>query len=886
MKTLRSYIYGIAALTALTVGFSSCQDDIDAPTVDIPKADVQPNMTLLELKTQFWDEATNYAKTIEDPDDASRRFIIHGRVISSDEEGNVFKSLVIQDETAALAFSIDKYNLYLNYRVGQDIVLDVTGMEIGKYAGLEQIGRKSWYENGNSWQVSFMSAEYFQQYAQLEGLPESSKIDTLVVNSFSDIENTPEGLRKWQSQLVRFRNVSFTEGGKRTFSVYHTTSNEEQNTTIVDRNGSSMTVRTSGYCTFFNQLLPVGNIDLVGILSYYNTSWQIIMIDGDGVIKVGERPGTKEKPYTVEGAIEEQVNGISSSGWVKGYIVGAVAPEVENVTSNDDIQWEAPTVLANSLVIAPTATTNDISKCLVVMLPSGSKLQQAGNLRNNPSNLGKEILINGKFAAVLGTYGITDVTGNPDSFEIEGVSIDTGEVPAGDGQKATPYNCAQIVAMNPSSTTTAVQTGVWVKGYIVGSMPTGGSSTLLANTSFGLADAATTNLVIGPTADCTDASKCVGIQLPTSLRNALALANKPENLGKMLSIQGDIMKYCGGPGVKNATEYELEGGSVTPPGPSGETIFSSLDENEQSLPAGWTIDNINTGGLENVWSWRTYNDKGYLNGSGFSNGSAVATEAYAISPVIDLANTTEPSLTFDHAAKFQTTLRSLCGVYARTEGSSTWSKLSIPTWPDAGAWTFVSSGNVSLKAFAGQKVQIAFKYASSAEGADTWEVKNLKVLSTGGTGTGGDDPNPPTPPTPSGDAVSIQATSITNVPGTSTVEGYSIAIDQAGGSTAPAIHSGTSAIRLYADNTMEISGSRMTKIVITLAKDASGRYTTLTPSTGKMEPAQAAGDTSCTWVGDATSVTFTVGHDATLGTDGPSKRGQVRFTALQITPAK
>ena len=211
-------------MTTVAAALTACQDDIDAPGVNVPVPNVEPNTTILELKETFWDEATNYAKTIEDPDDPSHRYVIHGRVISSDEEGNVFKSLVIQDETAAMAFSIDSYNLYLKYRVGQDIVLDVTGMDIGKYAGLQQIGRKSWYENGNTDQVSFMSLEYFQNYAQLDGLPLAADIDTLQVNSFSEISTTPEGLRKWQSQLVRFRNVSFTEGGQRKFSPLPTRS--------------------------------------------------------------------------------------------------------------------------------------------------------------------------------------------------------------------------------------------------------------------------------------------------------------------------------------------------------------------------------------------------------------------------------------------------------------------------------------------------------------------------------------------------------------------------------------------------------------------------------------------------------------------------------------
>ncbi len=626
MKTFRNYIFGPAVVAALALGFAACQDDVDAPAFNIPKADVEPNTTILELKQQFWSDETNYAKTIEDADDPTHRYVIHGRVISSDEEGNVFKSLVIQDETAALAFSIDQYNLYLNYRVGQDIVLDVTGMEIGKYAGLQQIGRKSWYENGNTWQVSFMSLQYFQQYAQPNGLPERPAIDTLVMNTFGDINQTTEGLQKFQSQLVRFRNVTFTEGGQRTLSVYHTSENADQNTTIQDRNGSTLTVRTSGYCTFFNMVLPTEPIDIVGILSYYNSAWQLILIDGEGIIPVGEQPGTKEKPYTIEQAIAEQAAGILSNGWVKGYIVGAVAPEVEEVKSNDDIQWEAPTLLDNTLVIADSPTENEWNKCVIITLPSGSALQQYGNLLSNPSNLGKEIMVLGNLASNFGTYGITGNTGGVSEFSIAGVEIGGGEIPAGDGQEATPYNVTQIVAMNPQSTTAAVETGVWVKGYIVGSMPTGGSSTTLSGTNFSTEDAATTNLVLGPTPDCTDASKCIGIQLPTSMRDQLALANQPGNLGKELAVKGDIMKYCGGPGVKNLTENKFEGAGDTPvvPPVAGDvpdgtgTDASPYNVGQiRALNPGSTTEAVQSG----VWA------KGYIVGSMPTGGSSTTLSA-------------------------------------------------------------------------------------------------------------------------------------------------------------------------------------------------------------------------------------------------------------------
>lgn len=165
----------------------------------------------------------------------------------------------------------------------------------------------------------------------------------------------------------------------------------------------------------------------------------------------------------------------------------------------------------------------------------------------------------------------------------------------------------------------------------------------------------------------------------------------------------------------------------TPPSTDAETVFTSLGEDLAAMPEGWTIENVALGGMSNVWSWKTYDNKGYLNGSGYNAGAAAVTEAYAVSPVIDLTAYKTASVSFDHAAKFQTTLKTLCGICARTEGAKEWTKLDIPEWPASGAWKFVSSGDVKLDAFAGKKIQIAFKYASDATGADTWEIKNLTV---------------------------------------------------------------------------------------------------------------------------------------------------------------
>ncbi|MDE6316807.1 MAG: immune inhibitor A, partial [Muribaculaceae bacterium] len=293
----------------------------------------------------------------------------------------------------------------------------------------------------------------------------------------------------------------------------------------------------------------------------------------------------------------------------------------------------------------------------------------------------------------------------------------------------SPYTPANVIALNPTSTTEAPAggTGVWVKGFIVGYMPSSPKTTL-DNTVFAANADLKTNIVLGPTADCKDYTQCISVQLPSgSVRTALNLQDNPTLLGAEVMLFGDVMKYCGAPGLKNVSKYDISGqggtGGGDTPTPSGDTIYSGLvnDCND------WTFDNVTMPDAATyIWAWKEYNGSGYLNASAYVGGAAYASEAYAFTTV-DLTGKTDATLTFDHAAKFQTTLRQLCGLVVRVTGSSTWTALNIPTWPEAGAWTFAASGDISLKAYAGKKIEIGFKYGSSASGADTWEIKNFTV---------------------------------------------------------------------------------------------------------------------------------------------------------------
>ena len=415
---IRSKLYLAFVLLMAAVGFASCSDNFDAPPMVIPSTSLDGNISIYELKKQYYNSATNYIDTIGflNDDNVKRDSLyIKGRVVSSDESGNIYKNLVIQDESAAITLSINANSLYNNYRRGQEIVLSVSELYMGKYNGLQQLGYPD-YDDRYGWQATFMPLELFESRVHLNGLPDVSKIDTLVTTlaAVQEMKSSTDEVIRMQSRLVRFNNVRFVEAdGETTFSESESSTSRH----IEDESGNQIIVRNSNYASFKSDILPLGYGSIVGILSWYgNDGWQLMLRDADDCIgfRTGNE-GTASNPYTVEQAIELQGTG---NGWVTGYVVGAVGPNVTTVGGNDDIEWQAPTTLGNTLVIGATADTRDISQCLVISLPQNSAMRQNANLVDNPQVWGTQIWVSGTFASYMGTYGIVDNSGSASEYKL------------------------------------------------------------------------------------------------------------------------------------------------------------------------------------------------------------------------------------------------------------------------------------------------------------------------------------------------------------------------------------------------------------------------------------------------------------------------------------
>ena len=104
-------------------------------------------------------------------------------------------------------------------------------------------------------------------------------------------------------------------------------------------------------------------------------------------------------------------------------------------------------------------------------------------------------------------------------------------------------------------------------------------------------------------------------------------------------------------------------------------------------------------------------------------------------------------MAFDQALNYFSSLevaKTQATVAVREAGQTSWTTLTIPTYPTAMGFDFVNTGDINLSQWAGKQIQIGFHYTSTTAKAGTWEFKNLVVKPTGtDTPVDPDDPDQP-----------------------------------------------------------------------------------------------------------------------------------------------
>ena len=216
--------------------------------------------------------------SIMDPRSPNIRYL-KAVVVSSDEGGNYYKSMVIQDSTGGVELELDMNGLYNTYPVGQKVVIVLNGLVIGDYHHLPQIG---WIYNGN--QVGRINSLFFDKYIIKDGLPSLKNVPKPLTNNEIDFSS-----EKDINKLVRLENVIFKENAIGNPLAYNDFTTEWIiKVPLANGKEQEVTVRTSNYAKFRNTIIENKQYNLTGILTVYvsgnKTTYQLMIRTKEDIV--------------------------------------------------------------------------------------------------------------------------------------------------------------------------------------------------------------------------------------------------------------------------------------------------------------------------------------------------------------------------------------------------------------------------------------------------------------------------------------------------------------------------------------------------------------------------------------------------------------------------
>lgn len=154
---MKKILYTILAAGILV----SCEEF--QPVFTLNYADPKPyEPAQLEANATIADIAKLY--THGSPFEMTGGRIIKGRVSTTDQPGNFYKSFYIQDETGGMEIKIGKNGLYNDYKEGQEVYISCDGLYLGEYGyksgsaygnGMVQIGYDG---KGTDYETSYLES--------------------------------------------------------------------------------------------------------------------------------------------------------------------------------------------------------------------------------------------------------------------------------------------------------------------------------------------------------------------------------------------------------------------------------------------------------------------------------------------------------------------------------------------------------------------------------------------------------------------------------------------------------------------------------------------------------------------------------------------------------
>lgn len=238
-------------------------------------------VSISDLKTMYQDEM---------PENIVTNIYVKGYISSSDQTGNFFKEIFLQDTpenpTTAIKIVINQVDSYNQYNFGREVYIKLNGL----YVGEERVGNQVITIGGGTETDQYgTTVTQLSENQRTTSMFRSENTFTMVPKplTFSGVSSNDIGI------YAKFDGVEFADNlnGLRYFDPIQ---DFDTGRTLQACNGfgySTFTLETSSFATFKDELLPTGNGSVAGVITKtFNGSSLILALNTTADVNMtGER---------------------------------------------------------------------------------------------------------------------------------------------------------------------------------------------------------------------------------------------------------------------------------------------------------------------------------------------------------------------------------------------------------------------------------------------------------------------------------------------------------------------------------------------------------------------------------------------------------------------
>lgn len=265
MKKITQILRSVIILSMTALMFTACvdkeYDDLTTANVD---PDIQVTKSIKELQALATSGSTGVLITTDE--------IIAGVVTGDDLSGNIYKKLILQQDSSGIAIQLDVSNFNTEYPTGRRVFVKCKGLYIRNDGGNVELGSSPGSANSSMGRIpANLRTKYL--FKGMWGLYITPKVYTF------DNPNIPT------NTLVQFNNVQFDAG----YSGVSYATASQFNLDMIDCDSNILILYSSQYSTFATAKTPFGKGTITGVFIMYRGEGELQIRDTNDVSMNGLR---------------------------------------------------------------------------------------------------------------------------------------------------------------------------------------------------------------------------------------------------------------------------------------------------------------------------------------------------------------------------------------------------------------------------------------------------------------------------------------------------------------------------------------------------------------------------------------------------------------------